>query len=309
MHLPWNRPDLRPHVALVQRPVDPSRPGSGVTARFLGTGSLLLADDSGAVLADGFVTRPPAWRVIAGRITSDERRVREALRRIGCDRLDAVFCTHSHYDHALDAPAWARLTGADLVGSESTENIGRGFGLPETTLRVVGDGDALSYGSFTLTFLASEHGPPDRYPGTIDAPLTRPSRVSAYRSGGTFSVHIAHPRGDLVLHTSAGFRAGMLSGRRADTVYLGVAALGRQPQAQREQYWREVVETTDASRVVIVHWDDFFRALDRPLRPSRYLADDLDATLRWLLPVAERAGVHVAVPAPWQATDPFPPER
>ncbi|MGJ5749635.1 hypothetical protein [Streptomyces puniciscabiei] len=46
-------------------------------------------------------------------------------------------------------------TGAELVGSPSTANIGRGLGVPESRLPVVGDGGTVSYGRFDLTFLDS----------------------------------------------------------------------------------------------------------------------------------------------------------
>jgi hypothetical protein len=39
----------------------------------------------------------------------------------------------------MDAPEVAKRTGAMLLGSESTANIGRGWGLPEEQIRVVSD--------------------------------------------------------------------------------------------------------------------------------------------------------------------------
>ena len=37
-----------------------------------------------------------------------------------------------------------------------------------------------------------------------------------------------------------------------------------------------------ATRVVLIHWDDFFRPLDQPLRALPFLGDDLDVTMRVL---------------------------
>ncbi|SFR02103.1 L-ascorbate metabolism protein UlaG, beta-lactamase superfamily [Lentzea waywayandensis] len=301
-----SRPDLRRYSGLVQRPRTTE---TGVTAWFLGTSSVLLSDGRTAVLTDGFVTRPGLVRVAFGRIAPDRNLVRQAVERLGTPPIAAVVCVHSHYDHALDAPVWASLTGAELVGSESTANIGRGLGVPEQGLRVVGDGDVRTFGEFGLTFVESEHSPGDHYPGTVDAPLVPPRRSREWRTGSVYSVFVSHPRGTVLLHASAGFRPGALHGRHADVVYLGVGTLGKQPVEYVEAYWDEVVLATGARRVVLVHWDDFFRSLDEPLRPMSYLADDLDVTLSCLSALAERDDRELLLPVAWQPADPFAPSR
>ena len=61
---------------------------------------------------------------------------------------------------------------------------------------------------------------------------------------------------------------------------------------------------TGARRVVLVHWDDFFVSLDRPLRPLRYPMDDLGRTLARLTVLAGEQGVELQLPVPWVATSP-----
>ncbi|MFF3905677.1 MBL fold metallo-hydrolase [Streptomyces sp. NPDC001848] len=302
MKTPFGRPSLRPHLPYLQRAAPPR---GALTAHFLGTSSVLLSDGETRLLMDGFVTRPRLLRVALGRIAPDRTLVREAIERLGVDALAAVVCAHSHYDHALDAPLWALETGAELVGSWSTANLGRGQGVPARSLRVVEDGDSLTYGSFDLTFLTSLHSPGDHYPGSVDRPLVPPARASAWRTGTVYSVLVAHPRGRLLLHASANHRPGALRGHRADVVYLGIGSLGKQPAAFLETYWDEVVIATGARRVVLVHWDDFFTGLKRPLRPMPYLFDDLDTTMSRLLPLARRDTVDVVLPTAWQPSDPF----
>ncbi|WP_216899424.1 MBL fold metallo-hydrolase [Nocardia alni] len=297
------RPSLSPYQSHVQRSA--VTPGGGISARFLGTSSLLLSDAETTLLCDGFVTRPRLPRMLLGRIAPDRRVVTDAIRRLGVTSLDAVFCAHSHYDHALDAPVWCQVTGADLIGSESTANIGRGSGVPESSLRVVRDGDVLRYGRFELTFLDSVHSPGENWPGTIDRPLTPPARASAWRTGTAFSVLIEHPLGAALMHASANHLPGMLAGRRADVIYLGVGLLGKQPPEFIRAYWDGIVGATGARRVILVHWDDFTIGLDRPLRPMPNLADRFDLTMDRLLPLADRDGVEVVIPIAWEAGDPF----
>jgi len=298
---PLAHPSLEPY----RRYEQPPSTGDGFTAHFLGTSSVLLRDANTAVLCDGFVTRPSLPRVAFGRIAPDRDLVTRAMRRLGVDTLDAVFCAHSHYDHALDAPVWAELAGADLLGSPSTAQIGRGHGLPEPSLRVVSDAEVLSYGDFRLTFLESVHSPGDRFPGTVDAPLVPPARASAWKTGTSYSIVVGHPRGRLVLHCSANWRPGVLNGRDADVVYLGIGVLGRQTSPFIDEYWNQVVRATGARRVVLMHWDDLFRGIGRPLRPMPYAMDDFPRAFREILARAEADEVEVVLPVPWQPADPF----
>jgi L-ascorbate metabolism protein UlaG (beta-lactamase superfamily) len=303
---PLGRPSLEPYDTYRQRS---GVPAGGLTANFLGTSSLLLSDGTTTLLCDGFVTRPGLLRVGLGRISPDAGLVRAAIGRLEVRTLAAVFCAHSHYDHALDAPVWCLQTGAELVGSESTANIGRGLGLAESSLRVVGDGDTLEYGQFTLTFLDSVHSPGDRYPGVVQRPLVPPARTRAWKTGTAYSVLIEHPDGRILMHASANHRPGMLEGRSADVVYLGVGGLGKQSRDFVHRYWDDVVGTLGPRRIFPVHWDDFFLGLDQPLRPLPYFADRFDATMELLLPLAQRDDVEVVLPIAWEPTDPFGPLR
>ena len=128
----------------------------------------------------------------------------------------------------MDSAVVAGRTGAVLVGGESTANVGRGGGLPEDRIRVVGDGEQALYGAFTLDFVVSDHCPPDRFPGTITEPVVPPVKASAYHCGEAWSVLVTHTSGRTALvQGSAGFVAGSLQGRSAEVAYLGVGQLGR----------------------------------------------------------------------------------
>jgi L-ascorbate metabolism protein UlaG (beta-lactamase superfamily) len=299
--LPLGHPDLEPFRGYEQPPSS----GGRVTAQFLGTSSILFRDSETAILSDGFVTRPGLASVLVGRVAPDTALVRRALDSLRVDSIAAIFTGHSHYDHAMDAPTFARRTGAILIGSPSTANIGRGGGLPERQLRVVRDGEALRFGKFTLTFIESRHARGERYRGTVDRPLAPPARAGAWRTGTTWSVLIEHHGRTLLVHGSANYKPGALRGRHADVVYLGIGGLGKQPGGFVDAYWNEVVRTTGAKRVILVHWDDFFRTLDKPLRPMPYAMDSFTDSMRRILRRAAADSVEVLLPVLWQPTDPF----
>jgi L-ascorbate metabolism protein UlaG (beta-lactamase superfamily) len=162
------------------------------------------------------------------------------------------------------------------------------------------------FGTFRLTWVLSQHCPPDRYPGPITTPVVPPARAGAYRCGETWSVLAEHDRGRTALiQGSAGFVAGALAGYRAEVAYLGIGQLGLQSEDYIRTYWAETVETVGARRVVLTHWDDFFRPLDRPLRALPYAGDDLDVTMRVLSGLVDAQGVSLHFPTLWRREDPW----
>lgn len=281
----------------------------GVT--FLGVSTLLLDDGESALLTDGFFSRPSPGRVLFRRIAPDVERITAGLTRAGAGvgRLAGVLPVHTHYDHAQDSAVVAARTGARLLGGRSAAQIGRGHGLPAEQIDIVASGDTRRLGRFEVTWLESTHCPPDRFPGPIAGPVVPPVRVKAYRCGEAWSILLAHDSGRTALiQGSAGFVPGALSGRHADVAYLGVGQLGRQDEAYLRSYWAQTVQAVGARRVVLIHWDDFFRPLDKPLRALPYFGDDLDVTMRVLGMLATEQNVALHFPTlqredPWADRD------
>jgi L-ascorbate metabolism protein UlaG (beta-lactamase superfamily) len=242
-----------------------------------------------------------------GKVAPSPARVDGCLARVGVTRLAAVVPVHTHFDHALDSALVADRTGVQLVGGESAANVGRGHGLAAERLVIADSGTPIRLGAFDITLVKSRHSPPDRFPGTIDQPVVPPVRAAAYRCGEAWSALVDHrPSGRrLLIQGSAGFVKGSLTGRHAEVVYLGVGQLGVQPESYLVDYWTETVRAVGARRVVLVHWDDFFRPLSKPLLALPYAADDLDVSLRILSRLAEQDGVALDMPTVWQREDPW----
>ena len=305
MRLKLGRPDLDKY----QDRFDVPAAEDDFAVTFLGVATLLFDDGESAVLFDGFFSRPSLLNLLARKISPHDGRIDAALDRVGFGRssdrrLGAVIPVHSHYDHAMDSAVVAERTGATLVGGESTANVGRGGGLPDERIHVVGDGDETTYGAFNLTFVVSEHCPPDRFPGTITEPVVPPVKVGSYCCGEAWSVLVTHTSGRTALvQGSAGFVPGALTGRSADVVYLGVGQLGVLDESYLREYWAETVTAVGAKRVVLIHWDDFFRPLDRPLRALPYMGDDLDVTMRDLGGLAADQGVALHLPTVFRRED------
>jgi L-ascorbate metabolism protein UlaG (beta-lactamase superfamily) len=302
MRLKLGRPDLGQYAERFDVPAA----GDDLSVTFLGVSTLLVDDGESAILTDGFFSRPSMRQVLLGRIAPDDGRIDACLARADISRLEAVLPVHSHFDHALDSALVAERTGAVLIGGESTANIGRGHGLPEDRIVVATPGAPIVSGAWTVTLVESHHCPPDRYPGTITEPLRPPARAGAYRCGEAWSILVAHRSGRTALvQGSAGFVPGALAGVGADVVYLGVGQLGLHDAEYLTTYWQETVRTVGARRVVLTHWDDFFRPLDEPLRALPYAGDDLDVTMRVLSRLADQDGVTLSFPTVWRREDPW----
>ena len=257
--------------------------------RFLGVTTLLFTDGQTSFMTDGFFTRPGGFLCLAlGRkIAPDVNIITGCIKRAGIDRLVAVMPLHSHYDHAMDAPEVALQTGATLLGSESTANIGRGWGLPEKQIEVVIPGETYRFGDFKLTFIRSVHVPlrvnVSRRGTEITDPLVPPVAALDYKVGEVYSLHIEHPLGRMLIHGSAGFVPGALQDISADIVFLSIGGLGHLDHQYKEAYFNEVVEAVGATRIVPLHYDDFTIPLDQPLRSLPRLLDDVEVAFDFLI--------------------------
>ncbi|MCP9275562.1 MBL fold metallo-hydrolase [Mycolicibacterium arenosum] len=306
MRLKLGRPNLADYTEFFNEP--PAAADSPVTVTWAGVTTLLLDDGATALMTDGFFSRPSLLEVGTRRLTPSQQRIDNALARLGVARLDAVLPVHTHFDHAMDSAVVAEKTGATLMGGTSAVNIGRGAGLPEDRLIVATPGVPIPFGStWAVTLVVGDHCPPDRFPGSISAPVIPPVKAAAYRCGESWSTLVHHlPTGRSALIVgSAGFVPGALRGHHADVVYLGVGQLGLQPERYLVDYWTETVRTVGARRVTLIHWDDFFRPLDAPLRALPYAGDDLDVTMRVLTRLALEDAVPLHFPSLWQRSDPW----
>lgn len=283
-------------------------PAASIQVRFAGVSTLLFSDDDTAWMTDGFFSRPSGLKALFGRIGPDSGAIERNLARLGSPRLAAVIPIHSHYDHAMDSPLVAQRTGAMLIGSASTLNVGRGLGLPEARLRKVAPGDVVRLGKWKLSLLASRHGPAMdmlRAAGTIDAPLVPPRHATSWKHGEILTILVEHDDGaTMLVHGSAGIPLTPLAGKRADVVFLGTGMLGKQPEAYRARLWKEVVVGVKAKRVIPIHWDDFTQPLDTPLQPLPDLLDDVALTLADFRRWGKRDGVDVVMPPLFTPFDP-----
>jgi L-ascorbate metabolism protein UlaG (beta-lactamase superfamily) len=260
---------------VLTRPVDPallcSEPSAAplgdqqLRITWLGTAGLALEHRGQVLLIDPFLTRPGLRQSLTRRLRPDPRTVRRFA-----PRAAAIVGSHSHHDHILDLPQVARHTGAPVVGSRSTCNYCRGWGIPEDRLLEVQAPHSLELGPFHVTLRPSLHGKAVAgrvpLPGSIPAGVRPPLRIKQFRNDDTFGVHVeVRPAGSpplSIFHLgSADFLPQTVEGLECDVLLPCLVGIERRPG-----FVPELLAALRPRIVIPIHFDDFFAPLDRPLR-------------------------------------------
>lgn len=283
-----------PEIPSAQELTTSSQTSNRLVARFFGVTTILLTDGDTTIMTDGFFSRPALLQTTTGKIAPNGKQIQDAFAAGKVNTLAALFVAHSHYDHALDSAQVAKRTGARLMGSESTANLGRAAGLPNSRIGVIYGGETYDFGKFRVTAFQSPHSPDGLYDGGITAPLYPPARASDYREGGNFSFLIRHGSRNMLIHASANFLPGLFQDVQAEIVFLSIGTLGKQSDKFIEDYWREVVLATGAKLVIPTHWDNFFLPLSDGLKPMPRPLDNFPAALRAIQGLAKRDGIEIA---------------
>jgi len=255
----------RPVLGDIEWPPHPSTDAvaGSVTATWLGVTTFLFDDGETQILIDGFFSRPTVFDIVFGRpVHSEAARIDYVLNEYRMRQLAAIIPAHSHFDHAMDIGAIANRTSASILGSSTTAQIARGANVPEDQIVLASSGTQYVFGNFTVTLIGSAHAPiawggATPLAGTLAEPLMTPAPITAWREGRSYSIIIAHPHGTTLVQGSAGFIEGSMAEVRADVVMLGVGQLQTIGFDYAERYWKELVTTTGAKRVIPVHFDDF----------------------------------------------------
>ena len=235
---------------------------AGGTLRWTGVAGFRFELDGTSIAFDPFVSRPGALRVLLRRPRIETREV--AARYAG---LDAVFVGHSHYDHAMDLPAVARVSPrAPIHGSLTTVELLRRLDAASGRRVPVRDSDRIEVGPFTVTVVASAHG---------TVPIVGRFDHVGLRGSGLPRTPFRYPRGAVFAwRVEAGGRTFHVQGSAG----IDEPALARQPPvdaliaclAARKgtpDYLPRLGRALRPRLLIPCHHDDFFRPLSAAPRP------------------------------------------
>lgn len=235
---------------------------ASIKLTYQGTNTLILQKESSTLLIDPHYSRPSLLELMS-KIHPNRQRIADGLDAGGIDQLDGVLLTHTHYDHALDAPEVIHLIGGRLYGSQSTANIAKGAGLKHNQFCTASPGVNYTIGGLQISFHPARHisfPPPLKWllpeSGEISQPLSSPAWFWRYRCGDIYAIQIDH----ILIFGSAGFIPGAYMDLDVDTVILGIGGLETKSHTYLNRLYAETVVATGAEQVFLTHWDHFFRS-------------------------------------------------
>ena len=270
---------------------------------YFGTTTLLFDDGSDQVLFDAHITRPSLNKYVRGVKESTDRSMWDELIRLHhIDRLRAVFISHTHHDHVMDAPYIVNKCGARIYGSESARNVALGGGVPEDDIVVFEHGSSFAVGNYKISVLRSLHSKPTVLNNDLGVPITeplvRPAGLRDYKEGGSYDFYIEHGEKRILIRPSFNYIKGQLDGISADVLFLGVAGLAKAGEDMERAFFAETVEKTGAKLVIPVHWDNFFSPLDKPVTGMPALVEKTEVVFFKLAKYCEAHDVDLIIQYP-----------
>ncbi|MFZ5897067.1 MAG: MBL fold metallo-hydrolase [Myxococcota bacterium] len=247
-------------AATLRPSAQPPRTRAGVQIRWLGTAGFVISSERANIVIDPYLTRA-GFDDLCAPLIPDEAELRRRLP--SC--VDAIVCGHSHFDHLLDAPLAARMTGAKFVGSRSSVAFARASGVTNERIVEVAGATRLVLEHAEVRLFPSLHAriALGRVPfaGEVRSPVVLPAPMWRYRVGGAYGV-LVETGGVRVYHNgSADLVDAELEGVRADVVLVGLA--GRQVTPN---YLERLLRLLAPRVVIPAHHDSMFTPLDAGVR-------------------------------------------
>lgn len=266
-----------------QRRQTPEATGQ-VILTYLGTAGWEISDRSTVILIDPYLSRingprPPGMSPAGTSIPGDARPFYGmddiavpdvATIASHIQRADFILVTHTHYDHVLDVPHIALKTRASVVGTESTENVMRAYGVPEDQLLTVRGGEDYEFGVFSLKVIPSIHSALDHKhyfssesaPAGMKAPLTL---RQMHPEGGTLAYLIRFHGHQILAFGGMNYIEHEIEALRPDVVLVGAGAARREIHDYTGRLMRGLNFPT---LVLPTHWDNFFAPYGASQQPA-----------------------------------------
>jgi L-ascorbate metabolism protein UlaG (beta-lactamase superfamily) len=263
----------------------PPRPAkrAPVSLEYLGTAGWRISDGITVILVDPYLSRifgpQPPGRAPYLRSSGDTRPLYgwddiaapdAAAIDARVQHADFVFVTHTHYDHVLDVPHIALKTHATVIGTESTGNVMRAYGVPEEQLITVRGGEDYDFGVFSVRVIPSLHSPLDhkhyfsseKAPAGMKAPLTL---QQMHPEGGTLAYFIRFQGHQILVFGGMNYIEREIEGLEPDVAVVGAAS----SRKEIYDYSGRLMRALHFPALVLpTHWDNFTAPFGVSQQPS-----------------------------------------
>ena len=235
---------------------------AGLELVWLGVSGYRITYEGVSLFVDPYVSRVPLRAFLLRRRTLPDPVM---LQRFASapGPVAGVLVGHTHFDHAVDAPALAQRHGAKAYGSASLAHLMRLHGAAELAVEVVPH-EPYELGPFVVRFVPSRHskllfGRKVPMDGELTCEHLHGLVPSAYRCGAVYGIRIDVAGISLYHQGSADLDDAQLRDGPIDVFLAGVAGRSVTPR-----YWERILPRLDPRIVVPTHYDNFFSPLGRP---------------------------------------------
>jgi L-ascorbate metabolism protein UlaG (beta-lactamase superfamily) len=236
---------------------------AGLEVEWLGVSGYRMSFEGQTLFVDPYLSRVPFSDLLRRRPTlPDPAALDRFVQAPG--EVAGVLVGHTHFDHAVDAPAIARRFGCKAYGSDSLVTLMALHGLAERTVEVE-PYRTYELGPFEVSFTPSVHsklllGLAVPYDGDLTCEHLDALSPAAYRCGQVWGISIEVAGLRFYHQGSANLIDEAIREREVDVFLAGVAG-----RSFTEDYWQRILPRLDPKVVVPTHYDNFFRPLGRPL--------------------------------------------
>ena len=237
-----------------------------IKLKYLGTAGWEITDGDITVLIDPYISR---FKLGTGAgISPDDKRATVKRSDIAVSdtalidslitKADFILVHHSHFDHLADVPYIAKKTGAKVIGTETTCNILRAYGIPNEQLYPVKGGEDYQFNNFAIKVIPTIHSALNEkhyidnrvYTEIPKAPL----KVSEFIEGGSLMFLARFSNHQILTMGSMNFIERELLGLKPDILLAGV----NRSQLGLYKYNERLLAITNYPKVIIpTHWDNF----------------------------------------------------
>ena len=236
---------------------------AGLEVEWLGVSGYRLSAEGKTLFVDPYLSRVPFSQLLRRRAALPDPQALDRFVHAPRDVV-GVLVGHTHFDHAVDAPAIARRFGCKAYGSDSLVNLMALHGLTEQTVEVE-PYRTYELGPFEVSFTPSVHsrlllGLAVPYDGDLTCEHLDALSPAAYRCGQVWGISIDVAGVRLYHQGSANLIDEAVRVSDVDVFLAGVAG-----RSFTEDYWRRIIPRLDPKVVVPTHYDNFFRPLGRPM--------------------------------------------
>jgi L-ascorbate metabolism protein UlaG (beta-lactamase superfamily) len=235
----------------------------GLEVEWLGVSGYRVSAEGKTLFVDPYLSRVPFADLLRRRSALPDPEMLDRFVRAPGEVI-GVLVGHTHFDHAVDAPAIARRFGCKAYGSDSLVTLMGLHGLAEQTVEVE-PYRTYELGPFEVSFTPSVHsklllGLAVPYDGDLTCEHLDGLTPSAYRCGQVWGISIKVAGVSFYHQGSANLIDEAVRERDVDVFLAGVA--GRN---FTEDYWQRIIPRLDPKVVVPTHYDNFFRPLGERL--------------------------------------------